>query len=68
MYVCWNVHQEENISLCTEIDTTAVCNQQGNWEPTADDMCFIFSGKIILKWFQSDIHYFVLTQKCHLNH
>ena len=43
-YVCWMVHQEENISLCTEINTTAVCNMDGNWEPTSQDLSSIFSG------------------------
>ena len=44
-YVCWNVHQEENTSLCTEIYTTAVCNEEGIWGPKLDDTCSIFSGK-----------------------
>ena len=26
MYVCWNIHQEANVSLCAEANTTAVCN------------------------------------------
>ena len=42
-YVCWS---EDNISLCTEINTTAVCNNNGNWEPDSQDMCSsVFSGK-----------------------
>ena len=45
MYVCWNVYQEENTSLCTEINTTAVCNKDGNWGPDSQDMCSIFAGK-----------------------
>ena len=45
-YVCWSVHQEDNISLCTEINTTAVCNKNGNWEPDSQDICgSVFSGK-----------------------
>ena len=44
-YVCWNVHQEHNTSLCTEIYTKAVCNEGGIWEPKSDDTCSIFSGK-----------------------
>ena len=44
-YVCWIVHQEENISLCTEINTTAVCSKDGNWEPDSQDMCLVFSGQ-----------------------
>ena len=43
-YVCWSVHHEENISLCTEINTTAICNKNGNWEPDSQDMCSVFSG------------------------
>ena len=43
-YVCWSVHQMENISLCTEINTTAVCNKNGNWEPDSQDMCSVFPG------------------------
>ena len=46
-YVCWNVYQEENTSQCTDIYTTAVCNEEGIWEPKFDDMCSIFSGTII---------------------
>ena len=41
-YVCWTVYQEENTSLCIEINTTAVCNNNGNWEPDSQDMCFVF--------------------------
>ena len=44
IYVCWNVHQEENSSQCVEIYTTAICNAKGIWEPKSDDMCSIFSG------------------------
>ena len=47
-YVCWNVYQEENTSQCTEIYTTAVCNEEGIWEPKFDDMCSIFSGILSL--------------------
>ena len=43
-YVCWTIYQEANISLSTEINTTAVCNKNGNWEPVSLDMCSIFSG------------------------
>ena len=45
-YVCWNIHQQENISLCTEINTTAVCSKKGTWEPDSQDMCSIFSGQL----------------------
>ena len=48
-YVCWTVHQEENTSVCAEINTTAVCNRNGVWELDSLDKCSIFSaGKIIL--------------------
>ena len=43
-YICWNIYQEENISLCTEVNTTAVCNEHGNWELISQDLCSIFSG------------------------
>ena len=46
VYVCWNVYQEKNTSQCTEIYTTAVCNEEGIWEPKFDDTCSIFSGKL----------------------
>ena len=50
-YVCWTVYQEENIppvSLCIEINTTAICKNNGNWEPDSQDMCSVFSvpGKL----------------------
>ena len=47
-YVCWNIYQEEDTSLCTDINTTAVCNNNGNWEPDSQDRCSVFSapGKI----------------------
>ena len=50
-YVCWTVYQEENISLCTEINSTAVCNNNGNWEPDSQDTCCVFSasGKLFDK-------------------
>ena len=51
MYVCWNIHQEENISLYTEINTTAVCNNNGIWELDSQDRCSVFSilgGLIII--------------------
>ena len=44
IYVCWNIHQEENVSVCTEVNTTAVCNEQGHWELISQDLCSIFSG------------------------
>ena len=43
-YMCWNIHQEENISLCTEVNTTAVCNKHGNWDLISQDLCSMFSG------------------------
>ena len=45
-YLCWSVHHEENISPCTEINTTAVCNNNGSWEPDSQNMCgSVFSCK-----------------------
>ena len=43
-YICWNIHQEENLSLCTEVNTTAVCNEYGNWKLISQDLCSMFSG------------------------
>ena len=48
-YMCWNVQQEENISQCVEIYTTAVCNAKGKWESRSDDMCSIFAGMLFSK-------------------
>jgi hypothetical protein len=42
-YVCWNICQEENTILCTEINTTAVCNNNGIWELDSQDRCYVFS-------------------------
>ena len=44
-YVCWNIHREENVSQCTEINTGAVCREDGSWEPDSQDLCSIFSGQ-----------------------
>ena len=45
-YACWNIYQDDNTSVCTEINTTAVCNKNGNWEPASQDLCSVFSGKL----------------------
>ena len=43
-YICWTILQEGNSSLYTEINTTAVCNKNGNWELDSQDMCSVYSG------------------------
>ena len=36
MYVCWSVHQR---GRCEEVNVTAICNKQGQWDPSTDDIC-----------------------------
>ena len=43
-YVCSYISQEENTSLCTELNTTAVCNNNGIWELDSQDRCSVFSA------------------------
>ena len=39
-YVCWNIHHGVGPqSQCKEVNMTAVCNKQGYWEPSTDDIC-----------------------------
>ena len=35
-YICWSVHQR---GRCEEVNITAVCNKQGQWDPSIDDIC-----------------------------
>ena len=42
MYVCWNIHQR---GRC-EYNVTAVCNNQGHWEPSTEDICAESIGNI----------------------
>ena len=44
-YVCWNVHQR---GRCDEdnVTCTAVCNKQGHWEPSTDDICAEPTGEL----------------------
>ena len=44
IYVCWTVHQEENTTVCAEINTIAVCERNGNWGLDSQDRCSIFSA------------------------
>ena len=41
MYVCWSVHQR---GRCEEVNITAVCNKQGQWDPSTDDICAESTG------------------------
>ena len=67
-YMCWSVHHEENISLCTEIITTAVCNKNGSWEPDFQNMCgSVFSGKKTALTLKMQLCLLNL-QKVHLSH
>ena len=38
-YVCWNIHQRGRQSQCEEVNITAVCNEQGQWDSNIDDIC-----------------------------
>ena len=46
IYLCWNIYHEDNESLCAEVNTTAVCNEHGNWELISQDLCSVFSGQL----------------------
>ena len=45
MYVCWKIHQR---GRCEEVNITAVCNQQGHWEPSTDKICAESTGDLLL--------------------
>ena len=36
VYVCWLIHRGPQ---CEEMNVTAVCNKQGHWEPSTEDIC-----------------------------
>ena len=36
VYVCWTNHKR---GQCEEVNVTAVCNKQGHWEPSTEDIC-----------------------------
>ena len=38
-YVCWTVHETRPQCMCNEMNATAVCNDDGNWEPNSEDIC-----------------------------
>ena len=59
-YVCWNIYQEENTSLCTEINTTAACNNNGNWELDSQDRCSVFSESALGKILYITLHYITM--------
>ena len=39
MYTCWNIYRSGYQSQCEEVNVTAVCNKQGYWEPSTEDIC-----------------------------
>ena len=41
-YVCWSARQRERCD--EEINITAVCNKQGKWDPSTDDICAESTG------------------------
>ena len=41
-YVCWNIHQRGRYD---EVNVTAICNEQGYWEPSTDDICTESTGE-----------------------
>ena len=42
MYICWNIQQRVQ---CEEVNVTIVCNNEGYWEPSTDDICAEPAGK-----------------------
>ena len=38
-YVCCGIHSDGHQSCCEEDNVTAVCNRDGYWEPSTDDIC-----------------------------
>ena len=40
IYVFQNVYQIDHQSVCTEVNVTAVCNQDGQWESSSVDIKF----------------------------
>ena len=42
--MCQSTLQFWHQSLCRQINITAVCNKEGDWEPTLDDTCVELSG------------------------
>ena len=50
-YVCCGIHSDGHQSCCEEDNVTAVCNRDGYWEPSTDDICAeptSQSGELIL--------------------
>ena len=48
-YVCWNIHHGAGPqSQCKEVNVTTVCNNQGYWEPSTDDICAEPTGTSII--------------------
>ena len=39
MYTYWNIYRSGHQSQCEEVNVTAVCNKQGYWEPSIEDIC-----------------------------
>ena len=40
VYVCWLIHRGQ----CEEVNVTSVCNKQGHWEPSTEDICAESTG------------------------
>ena len=47
MFACRSTFHVWHLSLCKEMNITAVCNKEGNWEPISDDIvCVELTGII----------------------
>ena len=52
-FVCRNTFLVGQQSLCKEVNITAVCSNEGNWEPISDDICSTeLSGTIKLNCYK----------------
>ena len=47
-FVCQSTFQIWHWSLCQEVNVTAVCTKEGNWEPITNDMCTELTGILLL--------------------
>ena len=37
--VCWTLTEAEHQPICKEMNITAVCSAEGNWEPNLETIC-----------------------------
>ena len=37
--VCWTVSEAEHQLICKEMNATAICSAEGNWEPNLETIC-----------------------------